>query len=199
MMRFRNGSPEAVFFSEHSWGEAYSYAATEKHGKRPVGYSASGTHAMYGTPGLHTYVLPWGLLHDVTDRGPLWDPTLNLLAYTFDLQSQTVRASNYTPNAPTEWFYFEGRWGDKAYPMDDPRQYGYMGLKHYVSGPTGPRWKRLGRKSICQDDDHCHLRHWREPVNVPRVWEDSWEWEWEWEDGVSAVEQNKPHFGEGDA
>ena len=52
---------------------------------QPVVYSATGTHAMYGTPGTHAYILPWGLLHDETDRGPLWDPTLNLFSYTYEL------------------------------------------------------------------------------------------------------------------
>jgi hypothetical protein len=34
LVRFKNGKPKAVFFSEHSFGEAYSYEAVEKIGKR---------------------------------------------------------------------------------------------------------------------------------------------------------------------
>ena len=34
MVRFRHGEPEAVFFSEHSGGQAYTYDAVEKIGKR---------------------------------------------------------------------------------------------------------------------------------------------------------------------
>jgi hypothetical protein len=34
MVRFRYGEPEAIFFSEHSGGQAYTYDAVEKIGKR---------------------------------------------------------------------------------------------------------------------------------------------------------------------
>ena len=34
LVRFQNGVPKAVFFSEHSFGEAYAYDAVEKIGKR---------------------------------------------------------------------------------------------------------------------------------------------------------------------
>ncbi|KAI9658649.1 MAG: Vacuolar protein sorting-associated protein 62 [Bathelium mastoideum] len=85
LVRFKYGEPTEVFFSEHSFGEAYAYDAVEKIGKRPVAYSATGTHAMYATPGTHAYILPWGLLHDETDRGPLWDPALNFYSYTYEL------------------------------------------------------------------------------------------------------------------
>lgn len=39
MVRFRDGEPEAVFYSEHFFGEAYSYGAVEKIGKRVSGDS----------------------------------------------------------------------------------------------------------------------------------------------------------------
>jgi hypothetical protein len=115
---------------------------------------------MYATPGLHPYVLPGGILHDETDRGPLWDPTLNLYSYTYDYRSDTLRSSNLNPKAPVGWFYFWGHWGDKFYPLSDPRQYRFLGQYHYVSGPLGPRFKNLGRKEICQGNDECHLETW---------------------------------------
>jgi hypothetical protein len=117
---------------------------------------------MYATPGVHSYILPWGLLHDLTDRGPLWDPLLNSHAYTYDYMNDTLRASNFTPNAPTEWFYFAGHWGDKFYPLSDPRQYRFAGQYHYVNGPLGPRFKNLGRQKVCQGsvDSPCHIRNW---------------------------------------
>ena len=34
MLRFKNGKPKAVYLSEHNFGDAYSYAAMEKRGKR---------------------------------------------------------------------------------------------------------------------------------------------------------------------
>jgi hypothetical protein len=162
MIRFHHGKPKAVFFSEHNFGSAYSYEAVEKIGKRPVIYSATGTHAMYATPGLHPYVLPWGILHDQTDRGPLWDPALNSHAYTYEPKNETLRASNLTPHAPTGWFHYAGRWGDKFYPLGDKRQYRFVGQYHYVSGPLGPKFKKLDRKKICQGPTSapCVIKHW---------------------------------------
>lgn len=116
---------------------------------------------MYGTPGMHPYILPWGLLHDETDRGPLWDPALNTAAYTFDTTTHIARASNATPYVPTSWLYFNGRWGDKRYPLSDPRQYEIAGQWHYDDGPTGPLFKNLARRSVCQTDTKCEIKHWR--------------------------------------
>ena len=161
-IRFQHGEPKAVFVSEHNFGSAYSYEAVEKIGKRPVIYSAYGTHAMYALPGLHPYVLPWGILHDSTDRGPLWDPALNSFSYTYDFMNQTLRVSNYTPTAPIEWFNFCGHWGDKFYPLGDKRQYRFAGQYHYVNGPYGPKFKNLGRKKICQGPESapCVIKNW---------------------------------------
>ncbi|KAF2807622.1 uncharacterized protein BDZ99DRAFT_391235 [Mytilinidion resinicola] len=169
VIRFHNGKPKAVFFSEHNFGDAYSYEAVEKIGKRPVAYSATGTHAMYATAGTHPYVLPGGLLHDVTDRGPLWDPLLNSHAYTYDYVNDTLRSSNVTPLAPTEWFYFIGHWGDKFYPLDDPRQYRFVGQYHYVNGPLGPRFKNLGRTRICQGNNECLVKSYIGPSDNRRL------------------------------
>ncbi|KAL1846052.1 Vacuolar protein sorting-associated protein 62 [Paecilomyces lecythidis] len=162
LVRFHNGKPKALFFSAHAAGEAYSYEAVEKIGKRPVIYSAVGTHAMYATPGIHEYILPWGLLHDETDRGPLWDPVLNSHTYTYDYLNDTLRASVLNPNSPTEWFYFNGHWGDKFYPLGDQRQYRFAGQYHYVNGPLGPRFKNLNRRKVCQGSVHdpCVIRNW---------------------------------------
>ncbi|GAB7357122.1 hypothetical protein MBLNU459_g7923t1 [Dothideomycetes sp. NU459] len=160
VVRFRNGTPDTIFISEHSFGEAYAYSAVEKIGKRPVIYSATGTHAMYATPGLHPYVLPLGLLHDQTDKGPLWDPLLNHHAYVYDHKTRELRSSTQTPKAPTSWFNYAGRWGDKIYPLSDPRQYRFAGQYHYVSGPLGPRFKNLGRHNVCQGNGKCVIKHW---------------------------------------
>ena len=150
LIRFQHGEPKVVFFSEHFFGQAYTYEAVEKIGLRPVVYSAVGTHAMYARPGIHPYILPLGLLHDETDRGPLWDPLLNKMSYTYDIKNETLTPSNDDPNAPTEWFFFNGHWGDKIYPLDDRRKYEFAGQYHYVSGPLGPRFKNLGRRKVCQ-------------------------------------------------
>ncbi|KAI4129801.1 MAG: hypothetical protein LQ338_002052 [Usnochroma carphineum] len=162
LVRFHHGKPKFVFLSEHYFGQAYTYDAVEKIGKRPVVYSAVGTHAMYATPGLHPYVLPLGLLHDQTDRGPLWDPALNVLSYDYNHTSDVLHPSKLTPSAPTEWFYFNGHWGDRFYPLGDARQYVFAGQYHYVNGPLGPRWKHLGRRKVCQGryEDPCVVRQW---------------------------------------
>lgn len=181
-IRFRNGKPDQVFLSEHDFGSAFTWRAMEKyipsfdgsgtmigswsnetaakHAKRPVVYSAVGSHAMYGTPGLHPYVLPFGLLHDETDRGPLWDPAKNVQSYTYDPKADIVRASTLNPKSPTGWFHYAGHWGDKYYPLSDPRQYRFAGQYHFVNGPTGPKFKNLARRAICQGIGKCDVRRW---------------------------------------
>ncbi|KAH8704735.1 hypothetical protein BGW36DRAFT_392522 [Talaromyces proteolyticus] len=172
MVRFFKGQPKALFFSAHTAGEAFSYEAVEKQGKRPIIYSATGTHAMYATPGIHEYVLPWGLLHDQTDRGPLWDPVLNSHYYTYNYLTDTLRASNLSPLAPTEWFYFNGHWGDKFYPLGDPRQYRFAGQYHYSNGPLGPRFKHLGRRKVCQGKfyEACVIRNFVDEEKRAKRW-----------------------------
>ncbi|KAL9622839.1 MAG: hypothetical protein Q9160_002765 [Pyrenula sp. 1 TL-2023] len=189
MVRFHHGKPKAVYFSEHSFGDAYRYEAVEKIGKRPVIYSATGTHAMYATPGTHAYILPWGLLHDETDRGPLWDPALNSHSYTYDYLNDNLRPSNFTPNAPTEWFFFNGHWGDKFYPLSDSRQYRFAGQYHYVNGPLGPRFKNLGRRKVCGGSakDPCNIRNWINEPKRLRRWQGSGEGEEAFEDDLSNV------------
>lgn len=170
LVRFRNGKPEYVFLSEHNFGEAYAFSALEKIGKRPVTFSATGSHAMYATPGSHPYVLPLGLLHDQTDRGPLWDPSQNVYAYTLNPEDKVLRASEQTPEAPVNWFYYLGHWGDRTYPMNDSRQYGFAGQYHYVSGPLGPIYKNLWRQEVCQGRGKCSIRYWLPPFGETKIW-----------------------------
>lgn len=224
MVRFENGVPRAMFLSEHEGGQAYAWSALEKKRmnatttggdvevvERPVIYSAVGSHAMYAFPGPHPYVLPFQMLKDDTDRGPLWDPALNNYAYFYDYkdappppeedegsdkdahgvdestpypvnttileaahhhaqnQSATKRdgavrqptslvPASSNPRAPTSWFHFEGPWGDELYSLGDERQWRLFGQYHYVSGPMGPKFKRLGRQTVCQKDT-CRMLH----------------------------------------
>jgi hypothetical protein len=185
MMRFENGVPRGIFFSEHEGGQAYSYEAVEKAGDRPVIYSAVGSHAMYALPGTHPYILPFHLLKDETDKGPLWDPALNNYAYHYDytledpkeddeldegLEEKSFRRRRpeslipaaKNPEAPTSWFHFEGRWGDRLYSLADLRQWRFFGQYHYVNGPRGPKFKRLSRSKICQTEK-CTLMHKLDP------------------------------------
>ncbi|KAI1865876.1 uncharacterized protein JN550_008134 [Neoarthrinium moseri] len=160
MVRFESGIPRAMFFSEHEGGQAYAWQAVEKRGnttetQRPVIYSAVGSHAMYATPGDHPYVLPFKMLKDVTDRGPLWDPAQNFRGYWYDY-TETKDAEGLEPvrenaDAPTDWFHYEGPWGDKLYGLNDARQWRLFGQYHYVTGPQGPKFKKLGRERVCQN------------------------------------------------
>ncbi|KAF7550968.1 hypothetical protein G7046_g7853 [Stylonectria norvegica] len=175
MMRFENGVPRGVFFSEHEGGQAYAYEAVEKRGDRPVIYSAVGSHAMYALPGTHSYILPFRLLKDQTDKGALWDPALNNYAYHYDYtlenpeqhtdvlrepKSLIPAASN--PQAPTSWFHFRGRWGDEVYSLADSRQWRFFGQYHYVTGPDGPKFKSLQRGKLCQSQK-CNIAYELDP------------------------------------
>ncbi|RDA85831.1 hypothetical protein CP532_5755 [Ophiocordyceps camponoti-leonardi (nom. inval.)] len=174
MVRFQHGVPRGLYLSEHEGGQAYAWSAVEKSaadGSRPVVYSALGSHAMYALPGDHAYVLPFGLLKDVTDRGPLWDPSLNKLAYHYDysLPDEEYRRSlvpaSSNPYAPTAWFHFAGRWGDAVYPLADRRQWRLFGQYHYVTGPSGPKFKHLDRSRLCSAERRksCRLLYELDP------------------------------------
>lgn len=177
MIRFENGQPRAMSLSQHAGGQAYAWEALEKkpqkNGRpdRPVIYSAVGSHAMYASPGMHPYVLPFKMLKDLTDKGPLWDPALNNYAFWYDYEidrqeeeddplgkkertSLTPAASN--PHLPTSWFHFTGYWGDDTYPLADRRQWRLFGEYHYTTGPLGPKFKNLERKKVCQNE-RCTL------------------------------------------
>lgn len=126
---------------------------------------------------MHYYAIPFHLLADVTDKGTLWDVTKNSYIYKWNMTSDTLTPSRETPLAPVEWFHFEGRWGDRFYPLSDRRQYRVAGqyrrfyplllfafayakyfffdTADYVNGPTGPKFKNLDRKEVCQNEGIC--------------------------------------------
>jgi len=163
MVRFENGVPTAVWFSQHSDGQAFTYGAVEKTGVtglRPVVYVANGTHANYGTSGTHDrsvigITLPGTLAADYCDAGTLWDPMLSAFAYSYDVANNT-----FTPYAGTEsvnWLYFQGQWGDAQLPAGTPGQVVIFGEAKYVAGPTGPITKNLGRTAVCEVETGCTI------------------------------------------
>ncbi|KAF7543788.1 hypothetical protein G7Z17_g10462 [Cylindrodendrum hubeiense] len=174
MVRFENGVPRGIFFSEHEGGQAYAFEAVEKRGDRPVIYSAVGSHAMYAMPNTHSYILPFNLLKDETDKGPLWDPALNHYAYHYDYtkeygedtdelrEPQSLVPASSNPHAPTSWFHYRGRWGDEVYSLADPRQWRFFGQYHYVTGPDGPKFKTLDREKMCQTQK-CKISYSLDP------------------------------------
>ncbi|KAI9801732.1 MAG: hypothetical protein M1826_005129 [Phylliscum demangeonii] len=155
MIRFQDGRPQVVWYSQHSNGEAFIYDVVEKDGQRPITYSAKGSHANYATAGPHDHSipdlnLPFGPVQDRCDRGRLWDPLLAAYAYRYQPASQTfVPGPGYNPLGLV---LYRGRWGDQQYPDADPRQHKIFDLAFtakYVDGPTGPIDKQLDRKEVC--------------------------------------------------
>lgn len=161
MIRFQNGLPQAVWFSQHDDGEAFTYDAVQKVGARPVAYVGRGTHAVYGTTGTHDHTipgfnLPVGLIEDHCDEGTLWDPTLAAFAYSFDQSSNIF--SSFDTGVPVNWLYFKGHWGDAQLPDSAPGQVDVVGQRKYVAGPTGPADKALNRSAVCPSADGCIVR-----------------------------------------
>ena len=163
-------TPTQMWFSQHSYGQAFSWAALEKDssGMRPYVYVARGTHANYATPFTHDHTLPngWnsllGPLIDFTSRGTLWDPILNSFYYSYELITGTFQPYN---NEPTAWLYYSGRWGDPRLPNGASGQRDFFTFKKYDAGPTGPRDKNLGRSNVCPDGMNCTIR----PVLTPKT------------------------------
>ncbi|UKZ74667.1 hypothetical protein TrVFT333_002337 [Trichoderma virens FT-333] len=159
MVRFRDGKPTGIFYSQHTSGAAYDWndkALSMKSG-RPLVFSAYGSHANYASSGNHVHD---AALVDLCDAGRLWDPVLSAYFYHLDPTnfkltrlflsgSNSSAASNFT-----SFFYFTGLWGDAQYPDDDIRQktVPHFGLKRFVSGPQGPIVKSLVRKGLFPDE-----------------------------------------------
>jgi len=152
MVRFTNGQPQSMWFSQHADGEAFTYGCLEKQGTRPIAYSAGGSHANYAITGKHDHTipdfnLPDGFLLDYCDQGALWDPTLSAYYYTYSGDSNTFAA--YDDVTPVAWLNFVGEWGDQEYPSSHSGQYDIFGEYRYTSGPTGPVTKELQRTNVC--------------------------------------------------
>lgn len=166
MVRFVNGAPDVVYYSEHASGSAYKYTTVEKMGVRPVSYIATGTHANYATPGNHNYQhIPFDLLKDQTDKGPLWDVTKNFRGFWYNPSSRVVTPAtgagiggqSQIPEGPG-WLNFAGFWGDQKWPTNRFGQYCAGNECHMADGPTGPLAKNLGRTVPCQDETKCPIQ-----------------------------------------
>ncbi|KAI4104591.1 MAG: hypothetical protein L6R37_003195 [Teloschistes peruensis] len=156
MIRFANGKPTQVWYSQHAFGEAFTYDCLEKQGDRPVAYSGNGSHANYAIKGTHDHTIPnvnlpgKGILTDYTDQGTLWDPLLSTYFHQYDASSKTF--TPYDPSYPTAWLNYIGKWGDEEYPDSDPRQHKIFGIDataRFAGGPTGPEDKQLNRTDVC--------------------------------------------------
>jgi hypothetical protein len=171
MIRFQDGKPTYVWYSQHANGQAFKYDILEKSSAqklRPVVYSANGSHANYATSGLHDHTLPnfnlpWeGVLTDYTDKGKLWDPLASAYYYKYTPNPDKVTGvlSTGGGGVPTGWLYFNGQWGDQQYPKSDKRQKDLFGNAKFSNGPTGPLFKQLNRQNVCPDNGQkCILRN----------------------------------------
>ncbi|KAH8653631.1 hypothetical protein BX600DRAFT_515886 [Xylariales sp. PMI_506] len=167
MVRFRDGKPTGIYYSQHSGGAAYDWddSTLSMQDERPIVFSAYGSHANYPTPGDHVHD---AVLIDYCDAGPTWDPVFSAYFYHLEPSSLTLTrmfppsGSNTIPASSnsTSFFYYTGIWGDAQYPDTDPRQktVPYFGIKRYVSGPTGPVDKQLVRKGLFPD--HPSQKSW---------------------------------------
>ncbi|KAK2624594.1 hypothetical protein QTJ16_005787 [Diplocarpon rosae] len=161
MVRFQHGTPTAVWFSQHEFGVAHTYAAVQKIGKRPVSFSARGSHANYPVAGNldfhHTHgLIPAHIIHDRTQQGKLWDPTLAAYYYTFEPQEKLFAPA--VKETPVNWLYFEGRWGDDQFPRGREGQEEFHGYVKWLPGPKGPLDKHLDRVDVCPPKRACVVR-----------------------------------------
>jgi hypothetical protein len=66
--------------------------------------------------------------------------------------SKCLETSDSHTRDPVDWLAFNGHWGDKQYPDNDPDQFCFLGIDalcKYTNGPTGPAFKQLQRKKVC--------------------------------------------------
>ncbi|PBP16503.1 vacuolar protein sorting-associated protein 62 [Diplocarpon rosae] len=153
MVRFQHGTPTAVWFSQHEFGVAHTYAAVQKIGKRPVSFSARGSHANYP---VADGLIPAHIIHDRTQQGKLWDPTLAAYYYTFEPQEKLFAPA--VKETPVNWLYFEGRWGDDQFPRGREGQEEFHGYVKWLPGPKGPLDKHLDRVDVCPPKRECVVR-----------------------------------------
>ena len=148
MIRFVDEKPVGIYFSHHTSGTICAWddeTCLLKQGGRPIGYSARGSHANYPSEGSHIHD---EALIDVTDKGRLWDPISLAFYYQYDPKTETFTAGS--DSAPVDFLYFNGNWGDEQFPDSDPRQHTvpYFGLKKFINGPNGPKFKHLVREEL---------------------------------------------------
>lgn len=165
LVRFWNGEPQYLWMSAHDGGSGYMHSAVEKKDhwkvvngkieksvlKRPLIFSAMGTHANYASVGQHAHHIPlyFNPLSDFTDRGSLWDPSMNFYGYTYNGTSVTSH-NEFSRDIGTAWLYYEGHWGDKKLHWGNSIQRWLFSQWKYKDGPLGPLKKNLVHKGLCE-------------------------------------------------
>jgi hypothetical protein len=182
MIRFHDGAPDSVWYSQHEYGEAFTYEAVQKVGKRPIAFSAKGSHANYAKAGKHDLhkisqyssscniilrsnnypdqEIPENLVFDVTSQGRLWDPTLSAYYYTYSSETEDITPA--IEGTPVHYLHFSGKWGDKEYTDDVPEQSSFQDYHKWTSGPQGPLFKHWDRPAVCWPREEakggCHIQ-----------------------------------------
>ncbi|KAJ4862640.1 hypothetical protein T069G_03594 [Trichoderma breve] len=190
MVRFQNGVPTEIFLSQHSdSGEAFSYGALQKIGKRALIFAAFGGHANYATKGSHNIpvlehlnlsaileaVIPANFLQDKTSMGTLWDPVANAFAYNYTFDFNPHRSAEENNN----WLTYFGQWGDEQYPLTDVRQFAILNipaLAYIMGGPNGPVFKHISLSSVCASPECDQTVIWigEPPEDMLPTWEMHW-------------------------
>ena len=118
LVRYYKGEPVIVWMSAHSGGGDIMiiWKNILLDPNHPIIFSARGTHANYPSVGQHPHDLPYTILSDFTDRGPLWNPSLNYLCYSFDGKHVYPGNNSNPKHVGREWDYgnwlsFSGHWG----------------------------------------------------------------------------------------
>jgi hypothetical protein len=161
-IRFINGSPYAIYLSQHGAGSAYYWDVMDFHGSKPITYIAIGSHANYAKSGTQDYTFAGGLVSDHTDAGYAWDMSQNYRGYWYSTSTGVFTTATGASTGGSEegsetgtWLSWEGYWGDNQYPSGSYGQYCLFGECKYTGGPQGPISKNLERTAMCQDESSC--------------------------------------------
>lgn len=145
----------AIWYSQHDYGQAISYSAAQKIGKRPVSFSARGSHANYLTgddydlagPGMlsrffshfqtHSSLsldnkIPSHIIYDHCSQGPLWDPTLSAYYYSW-----AKLASSSASSSPSAFLFTPANNSRSIVPTGYLNFEGKWGDKQYADDATG--------------------------------------------------------------
>jgi hypothetical protein len=93
---------------------------------------------MYPQPGQQNYTGLPVAIYDVTDKGHLWDPTLNYKSFSFSNEN----GFSYTADTPIKlqsrqrlgWLKFLGYWGDQKPELSNPVSHGFALLDVCFTG-----------------------------------------------------------------
>lgn len=88
--------------------------------------------------------------------------TKNYRGYWYNASTNTftTAASGNSTGAKEDsasWLSWEGYWGDEQYENGYDGQECLASECKYVTGPTGPVAKNLGRTAVCKNEDGCTI------------------------------------------